>query len=213
MTQFPIFMGGDKTINPFLSVDNNPVTKPANAAITMMTGENNSAETRQVVSWLNSMSVSIQSQVYDSLYSVIPSYFNPWSTDVSVTGTDGLQVAPDIDEEGAIKIFSSDLSRPISFLYTSESESTFPGYETLLWEMDPADFSVATNSQYMVYVDGTTNLTTTFQAPVFASMGNFFGISEDAQVLQSMPLNSQGQPIIGDATKGASWYVTEELSG
>jgi len=176
MTQFPIFMGGDKTINPFLSVDNNPVTKPANAAITMMTGENNSAETRQVVSWLNSMSVSIQSQVYDSLYSVIPSYFNPWSTDVSVTGTDGLQVAPDIDEEGAIKIFSSDLSRPISFLYSSESESTFPGYETLLWVMDPADFSVATNSQYMVNVDGTTNLTTTFQAPVFASMGNFFGI-------------------------------------
>lgn len=79
--------------------------------------------------------------------------------------------------------------------------------------MDFANFAVANNAAFNITVDGTSNMTSTYRAPVFVSMGNFYGISQDAEVVSSMPLDSQGAVISGDATTGSSWYVTEEFSG
>ena len=70
MNVFPVFMGGDLSLNPLLSVDNNPVTKPANAAITMYTGTTNPDLTRRTVSWLENSNYMVQSMAYSSLYTV-----------------------------------------------------------------------------------------------------------------------------------------------
>ena len=83
-------MGGDKTLNPMLSIDNNPVTKPAFAQISFMTGTSDYTQTRQISSWLNNAFVTIQSQMYQSLYSLVPYNYNPWSQQVQLKGTDGL---------------------------------------------------------------------------------------------------------------------------
>jgi hypothetical protein len=48
----PVYMGGDITVNPWISADNMTPTKPANSMITFMTGTNDSCQTRQVASWL-----------------------------------------------------------------------------------------------------------------------------------------------------------------
>lgn len=122
MSQFPIFMGGDQTLNPHLSIDNNPVTKPADASITFLTGETDAAQTRQVSSWLGSAFVTVQTQVYESLYSLVPSNFNPWAAPVAITGTDGLQVAPDMDDHEIVTVFSTDLSRSVTFNFGGDSE-------------------------------------------------------------------------------------------
>jgi hypothetical protein len=48
------------------------------------------------------------------------------------------------------------------------------------------------NAIYNIMVGGTTNLTTVLDAPAFASNGNFFLISKDAQTQMSLPTDANG---------------------
>jgi hypothetical protein len=52
LQQRPVYMGGDLTVDPWVSIDNNPVSKPANAEVTFNTGTDNSTMTRQFEAWL-----------------------------------------------------------------------------------------------------------------------------------------------------------------
>jgi hypothetical protein len=56
-------------------------------------------------------------------------------------------------------------------------------------------------------------LTTTFQAPVIATQGNFYGISSASDVQGSIPLDSNGQPFVGNDTMGSSWIIADQPSG
>lgn len=51
--------------------------------------------------------------------------YNPWVLGVALNGTDGLQFAPEMDEDdvGSVSVFSSDLSRNLNFIFTSEEET------------------------------------------------------------------------------------------
>jgi hypothetical protein len=48
----PVYMGGDATINPFISIDN-AITNPVNNSISMMTGQTNYTLTRQYGLWMD----------------------------------------------------------------------------------------------------------------------------------------------------------------
>lgn len=117
-------MGGDLTVDPWVSLDNNPVTKPLNASVTYDTGVGNYSHTKQYVSWLNCSYISVQRNNYTGLYTVKTVNYNPWSTQItlapstsSINSTDGLQFSPQFTALGhtSISVFSPDISRTLSF--------------------------------------------------------------------------------------------------
>lgn len=56
----PVYLGGDATLNPWVSIDNNPVTKPMNAAVTFHTGAPDTPElTRHYYSWLHGSNIRV----------------------------------------------------------------------------------------------------------------------------------------------------------
>jgi hypothetical protein len=69
------------------------------------------------------------------------------------------------------------------------------------------------NAIYNIMVGGTTNLTTVLDAPAFASNGNFFLISKDAQTQMSLPTDAKGNQFVSDANTGNSFFVIEKYSG
>jgi hypothetical protein len=113
-----------------------------------------------------------------------------------MNGTDGIQFAPEMDDDavGSVTVFSSDLSRTINFIYEGDSHSQFKGFETLQWTFDPTQFQNATtnpaNANFMINVGGTSNLTSTYGIPMFASFANFYGIADDPEVQMSVPINN-----------------------
>jgi hypothetical protein len=69
------------------------------------------------------------------------------------------------------------------------------------------------NEDFDVWVDGTTNLTSTLKAPAFASKGHFYLISPD--VLSSVPsiVNMLNEPILPSASVDETYLGVEQLSG
>jgi len=69
------------------------------------------------------------------------------------------------------------------------------------------------NQVYMINVDGTTNLTTTLRAPVFASKGHFYQISPE--VASSVPsiVYPDGAPVTPSAGNDETSFGVETLSG
>ena len=68
------------------------------------------------------------------------------------------------------------------------------------------------NEIYMINVDGTTNLTTTMKAPVFASKGHFYQIS--SEVAASVPIikNPDGSVVTPNSDDETTLGI-EQLSG
>lgn len=130
----PVYLGGDAEVNPWISLDYDTPTKPANALIEMETGVEDYEDVRQIKEWLGKDEIVNQILRYKTLLTVKTKKVNPWSSidvEVEVGGTDGLQFEPqyevdDDDEEDdeededdceGLEIFSSDLSRVLCFHY------------------------------------------------------------------------------------------------
>lgn len=114
--------------------------------------------------------------------------FNPWETDVVIDGTDGSQFAPGVESDDILKVFRMDLSRNMNYTYMMPMND-YP-VETLMF-MTSADQMLnmtanPANSVYQIMIDGTTNLTTSFKAPVVATKGHYLGFSPNA--ISSVPL-------------------------
>ena len=97
----PIYMGGDKTINPFLSL-NMRTTNPQNNPISFFTGVDDFELTRQMGSWLDHSNVRVAGKAYNTTTTVVDDYFNPWVTDIAITGTDGIQFSPLLESSTVI---------------------------------------------------------------------------------------------------------------
>jgi hypothetical protein len=69
------------------------------------------------------------------------------------------------------------------------------------------------NQVFDVYVDGTSNLTSTLKAPAFASKGHFYQIS--SEVSNSVPhiVNLQNVTILPSASVDETYLGVEKLSG
>jgi hypothetical protein len=58
---------------------------------------------------------------------------------------------------------------------------------------------------------GATNLTQSYGAPMFASNGNFYQVSD--VVAESLPTDTDGVPFYSSADRGESWIIIDALSG
>jgi hypothetical protein len=82
-------MGGDQTMDPFLSL-NAPPTHPANNSISFMTGVDNYELTRTVGLWIGDNTIKVPSKAYETLTSVVDINYNPWPIEIEIYGTDGI---------------------------------------------------------------------------------------------------------------------------
>lgn len=211
----PVYMGGDQTVDPFLSIDT-PPTHPKDNQISFFTGVDSYELTRTMGLWLGESSVRVPGSDYSTLTTTTSVLNNPWSQDIPIAGTDGMQFSPDLSEDTTIAAFVNDLSRVCTFTYLDE-DSSYKGLDTMMFQLS-SDLMLnmtanPSNAVFDVYVDGTTNLTSTLKAPAFASKGHFYQISGD--VASSVPsiVNLQNEPILPNSDNDETYLGIEQLSG
>ena len=86
-----MYKGGDKTVNLVLAVDKPVSTYPPNNKISFFTGEGDSSFTRQLATWQDLTYATIKCNVYTDISNIKQSTCNPWTQEVPISGTDGLQ--------------------------------------------------------------------------------------------------------------------------
>jgi hypothetical protein len=176
LSETPVYEGGDQTISPFMSLDA-PPTHPKDNSIAFYTGEDDYTLTRAYALWLDEDYITVYANDYESLYTVVPAPFNPWSEQIPLYGTDGMQFQPLLEEDIVIDAFVNDLSRTCPFEYR-ESSDVYPHLNTMLFYLPESVMLNKTanpdNAVFEVEISGTTNMTSTLKAPAFASKGHYY---------------------------------------
>lgn len=115
MNQKPVYMWGDKSMDPFISIDS-PITKPANNQIAFFTGYEDPSMTRQMAQWVGQTDIQVQRTEYSTLNSVASTTVSPWEETVSLQGTDGVQFKPAIGKND-LSIYMPELARTMKFTF------------------------------------------------------------------------------------------------
>ena len=71
--------------------------------------------------WLGEENLRVPAKDYTTLTTTTDVKFNPWSQDLPIAGTDGMQFAPELDSNNNIYAFVSDVSRICIFNYANDS--------------------------------------------------------------------------------------------
>jgi len=193
------------------------VTHPQNNSISFFTGEGSYELTRTMGLWLGEESVRVQGLEQTTVKTVTEANYNPWANNVPVIGTDGAQFQPDLDSGITLTAFVNDLSRPCVFSYTGENTNFYKSLTMLNYQLESSQMLNSTanpaNAIYMINVDGTSNLTTTMRAPMFASKGHFYQISDE--VASSVPVikNPDGSVVTPNSNNDETTFGIETLSG
>ena len=69
------------------------------------------------------------------------------------------------------------------------------------------------NALYNIMINGTTNVTTTYQAPMFVSNGGYLNITNSSEVQMSLPRDANGNFFTTNTSQGESFLFVEESSG
>lgn len=167
--QTPVYMLGNAAISTWVSADKPDATNPSWIPVTFNTGASDYTQTRQISSWMDTY-VRFHTALFDSTTLIGYYYDSPWSTLETLYGTDGWQFSP-LSTPSSVSVYFSELCRILSFSYVSETDTAFDGYETATYQFNSSAFSASNgeNSNYLVNIDGTTNLTTVYGAPMFAT--------------------------------------------
>lgn len=84
----PVYMGGDQTTSPFLSMIAPPI-HPKDNRMAYITGEGgNHNVTRYVARWLEKDYLTIAGKDYASISEVVEANFSPWKENMTLDGTD-----------------------------------------------------------------------------------------------------------------------------
>jgi len=136
--------------------------------------------------------------------------------DIPVAGTDGMQFTPDLSEEDVIGAFVNDISR-IAFFTYEDKNTAYKGLDTMMFQLQDSMMLNMTanpaNEVFDVYVDGTTNLTTTLKAAAFASKGHFYQISPEVSSSVPKIVNLANVTILPSASVDETYLGVEKLSG
>ena len=127
--------------------------------------------------------------VYNSDYTKVETvWYNPWNANVPIMGTNGFQFQPLIDQSMNLTLFAEELGRPLAFTYNSTETELYPHINLLNYTA-----SIGNQGADYIYgttVNGTSNLTSIFNFPYFAS-GSFFcgveGANESIPTISGAP--------------------------
>ena len=117
----PVYMGGDQTASPILSLDNPPTHVPDNP-VSFFTGEDDYQNTRRYGTYLGGETIQVAGKDYESLTKLFNYTFSPWEQDVYIDGTDGMQFQPTLTDDLVLGAFVNDLSRNCYFDFSHNDD-------------------------------------------------------------------------------------------
>lgn len=153
---------------------------------------------------------------YESMSKVVPAPYAPWEEPEYLKGTDGMQQNPIMNTDEYTWAFVNDISRSGYFEYL-RTDDTYPHLKNLIYGLPQVLMYNQTknpeNAKYQVYIDGTTNLTTTLKAPGFVSKGHYYQIS--TEVTSSVPkiVDINGNLIVPNEDRDDTYLGFEQISG
>jgi hypothetical protein len=103
----PMYMLGDMTVNPWISADTPTYANKNNAAVTLNSGTSDYTQTAQYVNvggCTNCGYTQVPCQVWQSVIEATPSFCNPWTTDVMLKGTSGMQFSPLLVDQSTLAV-------------------------------------------------------------------------------------------------------------
>lgn len=164
------------------------------------TGVQDHSQTREVALWLNQTNLTVFAYDYVSISNIVAAPYSPWEEPVPLTGTDGMQFAPGLTEQETLTVFVNDLSRSGTLDYARTDSEMLPWLNVLIFKISDSLMYNMTknpaNENYQVYVDGTSNMTTTLKAPAFISKGHFYQISPEVADAVPIIVDINGNKII-----------------
>jgi len=176
LNETPLYMGGDDTTSAFLALAD-PPTHPKNNTVAFFTGEDEYEMTRAYGQWLGQDKIMMAGKEYTSINEMQDYIYSPWEQTVLLDGTDGMQFSPDLPTDEPIVAFVNDLSRNCYFDY-SHTDTTYPHLDTYVFniqtELMQNMSANPANENYEVYVDGTSNMSSTLGAFGFVAKGHYY---------------------------------------
>lgn len=100
-----------------------------------------------------------------------------------------------------ISVWVNDISRSGNFVFMNSDTATYDGLEMINYQIDPTMMLNRTvnkdNAMFNTYISGTSNMSTVLGAPVLASKGHFYEISEELKEkgILALMVNSTGDLI------------------
>lgn len=77
LSSMPMFMGGDRTNPPVMSINDAPTTSGV-IPVWYLTGEDDKAKLREMVGWYDRTYITIKRQDYADIYNLMTIYQEPW---------------------------------------------------------------------------------------------------------------------------------------
>lgn len=147
--------------------------------IAFFTGQTDDTYTRSFALYNDEDEVTVPVIEYNTTKTTEMGYDGPWDDDVDLVGTDGLQFEPGLEDDDVLTVFFPELSRAVQFEFVSETED-IPQNENLdsfTYKIKMGQLNATLDNEiYDIFINGTTNLTTTLGAPSFATQGHFYGL-------------------------------------
>lgn len=212
-SQQQLEQGGDPTIVPWMSINDNP-TNPMNSTDCFFVGDDKHKLTRSYGLWLNNRYIRIQGTQIKGLRNYQSGLYNPWAEDVAVQGTDGGQFNPLLSQDEQPYLFISDIMMPARLKF--KSEESLNGMTVWKYEANPEILMNSTenenNKKFYNGIHGTLNLTTVLQAPIFATKGHGLDISYNQHYLSKL-LDKTGKEIVPKRSIDDVYMTVEPLTG
>lgn len=174
--------------------------------------------TRTYGQWYGRQNITIFGKNQTSQTTIEDIEFSPWNKTVLLGGTDGLQFSPDLQTNQTLGTFVPELSRNCYFNFVLNDNAMYENFDTYIYEVQPAFMQNMTanpvNKNYLINVDGTSNLTTILGTWSFAAKGHYYQLnSEAAEVAAPTIRGSDGQVITPSADEDETYMGVEQLSG
>ena len=133
---------------------------------------------------MNSTKIMIQKKDYTSINELYNTTFSPWRDEVYLDGTDGMQFQPSLNDDVKLGAFVNDMSRNCYFDY-SRDDDRYKHYTTKIYSIEESLMYNYTkspaNKNFDTYVDGTSNMTSTLNAPAFVAKGHYYELSPEVE--------------------------------
>jgi len=171
-------VSGDPSLNPIVNLagENCSYAEAAAFPVSMYTGVNDSALTRNVRSYFGADTITFPASYYNGNESV-PVYLNPWKEEIAIKGSDGNVNNPGLKSSQNVNLFVMDLGFQTNLTYTGK-DVDYSGVNSFRYTMAKETFLNKTNypdntKWFADKWDGLINISASHSAPLFVSKGRF----------------------------------------
>jgi len=171
-------ISGDPSLNPVVNLagENCSYPEAVSYPVSMYTGVNDSAITRNIRSYLGYSEIKYPAAYYNGNESV-STYLNPWKEDISIKGSDGNVNIPGLKPSQNVSLFVTDLGFQTNLTYSGK-DIDYNGVNSHRYGMTKETFLNKTNypdntKWFADKWDGLINISASHSAPLFISKGHF----------------------------------------